>query len=448
MKVHLRMVGCRLNQSEIDTMTRQFVALGHEVVASPEEADHFVLNTCAVTNEATKTSRKLIREFQRANPKGQATVTGCYAQIAPGEITQLPGVTRVIDNSSKASLVAQVTGESPEKFDTEPIARQVGMRELGRTRAFVKVQDGCDNACTFCVTTVARGPGRSRSIGEIVSEIQYLQRCGYQEAVLTGVHLGSYGYDFGDQQGLSHLVRALLSQTTMPRIRLSSLEPWDLNEGFFALWQDDRLCRHLHLPLQSGCDATLKRMRRHTNQKQFRALIESARALIPDVRITTDVIVGFPGETEEEFAESLRFIREMDFGGLHVFRYSSRPGTPAARMRHQIPSRTMKARSAELHKLSQALERGFAQRLIGTRHSVLWEQVIGATPDGFVHTGYTDNYVRVRTIHPRNLSNIITDTELAAYTDDGIHGKVEIIMTPSIAHDADSQPYTVPRPSI
>ena len=428
MKVHLRMVGCRLNQSEIDTMARQFSALGHEIVASPEEADHFVLNTCAVTNEASKTSRKLIRDFHRANPAGETTVTGCYAQIAPDDIRELPGVRRVVDNGAKSQLVSQITGEWIDVFDSEPLERQSLPGSFGRTRAFIKVQDGCDNACTFCVTTIARGQGQSRAIAEVVREVNYLQRAGYQEAVLTGVHLGSYGHDLGDRAGLRHLVEALLRETAMPRIRLSSLEPWDLSPDFFALWENPRLCRHLHLPLQSGCDATLKRMRRNTNQEQFRALVESARASIPGVRITTDVIVGFPGETESEYAESERFIHEMKFGGLHVFRYSDRPGTPASRMKNQISNSAKKARSAKLIALSEAMERAFAENLLGTRQAVLWEQVNGATPEGFINVGYSDNYMRVRAIHPRDLSNVITHTKLESYTGGEIHGKVEGIM--------------------
>lgn len=427
MKVHLRMVGCRLNQSEIDTMSRQFSALGHDIVAAPEEADKLVVNTCAVTNEATKTSRKLIRDFKRSNPNGKTTVTGCYAQIAPEEIRHLPGVERVIDNGSKSKLVSLVTGESVDEFDVEPIDRSARPGSFGKTRAFVKVQDGCDNACTFCITTIARGVGRSRSIREVVREVKYLEQCGYQEAVLTGVHLGSYGHDIGDRHGLRRLVEALLAETSMPRIRLSSLEPWDLAPGFFELWQNRRLCRHLHLPLQSGCDATLRRMRRHTSQRQFRALLDSARDLIPEVRITTDVIVGFPGESAHEFAESERFVREMEFGGLHVFRYSSRPGTPASRMKQQVSNRDKKARSAKLLALSDTMERRFAERLLGSRQSVLWEQVIGATPAGFAHSGYTDNYMRVRAIHPRNLSNIVTCTRLNTYTDGEIRGTVEDI---------------------
>ncbi len=424
MKVHLRMVGCRLNQSEIDTMARQFTALGHEIVDSPAEADHFVLNTCAVTKEASKTSRKLIRDFHRANPSGETTVTGCYAQIAPEDIAQLPGVRRVVDNGSKEQLVSKITGKWIDIYDSEPLERGTMPGTLGRTRAFVKVQDGCDNACTFCVTTIARGAGRSRSIAEIVQEVNYLRNCGYQEAVLTGVHLGSFGHDTGDQRGLMHLVKALLQDSDMPRIRLSSLEPWDLAPDFFSLWQDRRLCRHLHLPLQSGCDATLKRMRRNTSQRQFRSLIESARDQIPQVRITSDIIVGFPGETEAEFAQSERFIREMNFGGLHVFRYSSRQETPASRMNNQVSPMEKKKRSAKLIELSQQLERKFAASLRGTMQEVLWEQVTGAAPAGYIITGYTDNYMRVKTVQARDLTNMITVTALDRYTEGAIHGTV------------------------
>ncbi len=434
MKVHLRMVGCRLNQSEIDTMARQFSALGHEVVDAPESADHFVLNTCAVTEEATKTSRKIIRGFQRANPNSEITVTGCYAQIAPALVGQLPGVRHVIDNGSKSGLVAQITGEEVDIFDIEPIERRALPGMLGRTRAFVKVQDGCDNSCTFCVTTIARGAGRSRSIADVLREVNYLHASGYQEAVLTGVHLGSYGHDFGDDSGLCHLVQALLRETDMPRLRLSSLEPWDLAPDFFALWDNPRLSRHLHLPLQSGCDATLKRMRRNTCQAAYRALVTAARAAIPSLRVTSDVIVGFPGESEAEFAESERFIREMNFGGLHVFRYSSRPGTPASRMKNQISNKVKKARSSRLLALSEALEREFAADLRGKLAPVLWEQVSGATPEGFINLGYSDNFMRVRAIHPRDLSNVIAHVELGAYTDGVIHGTVKEIVPERYSH--------------
>lgn len=426
MKVHLRMVGCRLNQSEIDSMARQFQGMGHEVVDRPEDADHFVLNTCAVTREASKTSRKLVREFHRSNPQAETTVTGCYAQIAPKELDGLPGVARVVSNADKDDLVSLFTGEGIKVFDSEPIERTLPVGSLSRTRAFVKAQDGCDNECTFCVTTIARGHGRSRAIDEVLKEVNTLRQLGYQEAVLTGVHLGSYGQDQGLIDGLAQLVRALLRHSDIPRLRLSSLEPWDLAPGFFELWQDPRLCRHLHLPLQSGCDATLKRMRRNTNQEAFRALMQAARGAIPGLRITTDVIVGFPGETDGEFATSRAFIEEMSFDGLHVFRYSSRPGTPASRMKNQVSNQVKKERSAELLAISDSMEENFAARLAGTQQNVLWEQITAATPEGFVHSGYTDNYMRVKAVHPRNLSNRICATDLGEFTDGAIHGTVRL----------------------
>ncbi|HLV34176.1 MAG TPA: radical SAM protein, partial [Spirillospora sp.] len=219
MRVHLRTLGCRLNQSEIDTMARQFQQQGHEVVDDPAQADRVVVNTCAVTNEATASSRKLVRELARANQQAEITVTGCYAQIAPEEIQVLPGVSRIVDNANKDRLVELMTGTPVEPFDREPFERENAVRGAGgRTRAFVKVQDGCDNACTFCVTTIARGAGRSRPQDEVIEEIRYLHDIGYQEAVLTGVHLGSYGHDLGKPNGLVELVRAILGETDIPRL--------------------------------------------------------------------------------------------------------------------------------------------------------------------------------------------------------------------------------------
>ncbi|MBZ0277249.1 MAG: tRNA (N(6)-L-threonylcarbamoyladenosine(37)-C(2))-methylthiotransferase MtaB [Anaerolineae bacterium] len=415
MRVHLRTLGCRLNQSEIDTMARQFEQQGHEIVDDPALADRVIVNTCAVTQDAVRSSRKLVRELHQASTGAAITVTGCYAQIAPGDITVLPGVAGVVDNLKKDHLVETITGQPIAPFDIEPVERGGHPGASGRTRAFVKVQDGCDNACTFCVTTVARSAGRSRSLEEVVAEVAYLHQIGYQEAVLTGVHLGSYGYDRGERDGLTRLVETLLAETDMPRIRLSSLEPWDLAPEFFDLWANPRLCRHLHLPLQSGCDATLKRMLRRTTQAQFRELVEAARARIPGVSITTDVIVGFPGETDAEFATSEAFIQEMNFTGLHVFRYSRRPGTAAARMRGQVVAETAKERSARLLALADQMESQFAAQFAGQTLPVLWEQVAGAQEDGFLNVGYTDNYMRVRCVHPRVLTNHLIPARMAAY---------------------------------
>ncbi len=412
MKVHLRMLGCRLNQSEIETMARQFQQQGHEIVDDPALAEQIVVNTCAVTQDAVHDSRKLVRQLHRANGSAAITVTGCYAQIAPEAITGLPGVTRVIDNLSKDDLVPTLTGQPLEPFDAEPIARDTP-QHLTRTRAFIKVQDGCDNACTFCVTTMARGAGRSRSSAEVVREIQALHAAGCQEAVLTGVHLGSYGHDFG--ANLSQLVQSILADTEVPRLRLSSLEPWDLSPEFFGLWQNPRLCPHLHLPLQSGCDSTLRRMARRTTQAQFGDLVRAARAAIPDVCITSDLIVGFPGETDAEFATSRAYVESLDFAGMHVFRYSQRPGTAAARLRGHVAEDVKKARSAEMIALAETMQQRYAERFAGTVRPVLWEHIGGVTEDGFVNVGYTDNYIRVGCIHPRALTGQITPARLDRY---------------------------------
>lgn len=426
MKVHFKMIGCRLNQGEIDAMARSFARLGHEIVSTPEEADQVIVNTCAVTQDAERVSRQMIRQTHRANERAAITVTGCYAHLAPDAVRALTGVTTVIDNLNKDRLVEMIAGQ-PEAYDLEPIQRGAAAW-MGRTRAFVKVQDGCDNACTFCITTVARGAGRSRPMAEVVDEIRALHMMGYQEAVLTGVHLGSTGHDRGERDGLARLVRTILAETDIPRLRLSSLEPWDLSPEFFDLWQNPRLCPHLHLPLQSGCDTTLRRMARRTTQAQFSALMQAARERIPDARITTDVIVGFPGETEAEFEISAAYIEVQGFDGLHVFRYSRRPGTAAARMRGHVSEAEKRARSERLIALSHEMERRSVERMLGRVFPVLWEQVAGANADGFVNVGYTPNYVRVTCVLPRPLTNLIVPARLERYEE----SKQQVHVTPLI----------------
>jgi threonylcarbamoyladenosine tRNA methylthiotransferase MtaB len=411
MKVYLRTLGCRLNQSEIETMARQLRVQGHVIVDAPAEADHVVVNTCAVTHDASASSRRLVRQMHQANPRAAIIATGCHSEIAPHEIATLPGVAAVVANAEKARLVERMTGVPADPLDQEPLQRDSG-GYIGRTRAFVKVQDGCDNACTFCITTVARGAGQSVPLAQVIAEANLLHTMGYQELVLTGVHLGSYGKDLGMTHGLHTLVEALLRETDVPRLRLSSLEPWDIEPCFFALWADARLCPHLHLPLQSGCDATLRRMARRTSQGQFAALVQAARQAMPDPCITTDLIVGFPGETEAEFAESYAFAERMQFAGMHVFRYSKRSGTAAARMRAPVPEPVKRERSAAMHALARAGQRAYAQRYVGRTLPVLWEQVAGATPDGFVNVGFTGNYLRVVAIDRRPLTHHLLDARL------------------------------------
>ncbi len=333
-----------------------------------------------------------------------------------------------------------------EIFDLEPIAREPlpGLRQ--RTRAFIKVQDGCDNRCTFCITTVARGEGRSRPLADVITDIQSALDGGTKEVVLTGVHLGSWGQDLstssstparsalsgrasstrhlktGPNAHLRDLVIAILKYTDTPRLRLSSLEPWDLDEDFFQLWEDERLCQHLHLPLQSGCGATLKRMARKTTPASFRDLVAAARQIMPDAAITTDVIAGFPGETNEEFAESLDFIKEMDFAGGHAFTYSARPGTGAARLGGQVRHEARKERNSVLREVFEEGGKAYRQRFVGQRMSVLWESVTEMNGQGWQMEGLTGNYLRVKALSPQPLWNQISLVELQNNGGNGLTG--------------------------
>ena len=378
-------------------MARGFRAAGHEIVTSAEMADMAVVNTCAVTNEAAADSRGKIRQIARAGV-GEIVATGCWATLQPGQARELPNVLRVVTNDRKDHLVADVLDLPQESFELEPIAREPLPGLHRRTRAFIKVQDGCDNHCTFCVTTIARGEGRSRPVADVILEIQSALAGGTKEIVLTGVHLGSWGYDFNSH--LRDLIKSILRQTDVPRLRLSSLEPWDLDADFFSLWSDRRLMPHLHLPLQSGCESTLRRMARKTTPGSFRELVAAARAVMPDVAITTDIIAGFPGETEDEFAESFAFVREMSFAGGHVFSYSPRPGTGAAKMQGQVRPQMRKRRNHILHDALEESAKAYGQKFLGQTMSVLWESVSEMGEWGWQMEGLTENYLRVNAFAP------------------------------------------------
>ncbi|MEW5986669.1 MAG: tRNA (N(6)-L-threonylcarbamoyladenosine(37)-C(2))-methylthiotransferase MtaB [Chloroflexota bacterium] len=425
MKIFLDSLGCRLNQSEMETMARQWLAAGHQVVAQPTAADTIVLNTCAVTAAAAKDARGRARWLRHDNPAAELILTGCYATLSPGEAAALPGVGRVVANADKERLVQLITppaGAAQPVFDREPLIRDYWAAGLGGTRAFVKAQDGCDNRCTFCVTTIARGPGRSRPLVDVVAEVQALATAGYREAVLTGVHLGSYGHDQGRLEGLHQLVMAILADTDIARLRLSSLEPWDLEPAFFELWQNPRLLPHLHLPLQAGSDAVLKRMARRTTRASFRDLAAAARAAIPDLNLSTDLIVGFPGETESEFQASLEFVQEIGFARLHVFSYSPRPGTAAARFQGQVAPAVKKERAQRMIEVGQQLSLAFHRRYEGQVVNVLWEGVVAADERGLRWAGYSDNYLRVTAYGPADARNQITPTRLTAARPEGLAG--------------------------
>ena len=416
MKIFLDSIGCRLNQAEIEKIARQFRIAGHEIVGGADQADVAVVNTCTVTSEAAADSRSKIRGASRAGIE-EIIATGCWVTMEPDKAAEFTSSNLIVLNDQKDNLVADFLNLPPKTFDLEPLERTPlpGMRQ--RTRAFIKVQDGCDNDCTFCITTVARGKGHSRPIDEILVDIQSALDGGTKEIVLTGVHLGSWGQDYviasgARQTHLSELIHAILERTSVPRLRLSSLEPWDLEPDFFALWENPRLMPHLHLPLQSGSDTVLKRMRRQTTRNAFRELIASARAIMPDVAITTDIIAGFPGETEEEFAETLEFVREIGFAGGHIFTYSPREGTPAARMKEQLEKKTRKARNAALREAFAEMGRVYRNRFIGETISVLWEASSRASDAGWLMSGLTGNYLRVHATLPEPRWNQIDQIRL------------------------------------
>ena len=421
MKIYLDTIGCRLNQSEIESMARGFRAVGHEIVTSAQMADMAVVNTCAVTNQAAADSRGKIRQIARLGVN-EIIATGCWATLQPQQANALPSVVRVVTNERKDFLVSDVLDLPQETFDLEPIVRKPLPGLHRRTRAFIKVQDGCDNHCTFCVTTIARGEGRSRSVAEVMLDIQSALAGGTKEIVLTGVHLGSWGQDFG--RHLRELIKAILLETDVPRLRLSSLEPWDLNADFFSLWQDKRLMPHLHLPLQSGCESILRRMARKTTPQSFRELVSAARDVMPDVAITTDIIAGFPGETDEQFAESLEFIKEMDFAGGHVFSYSPRPGTGAAKMKGQVKPELRKKRNHIVHDALEESAKSYRQKFVGQTTSVLWESVSEMGEWGWQMEGLTGNYLRVNAFAPSPRWNEIDRVILNEDNNDKIKGVI------------------------
>ena len=421
MKIFLDTVGCRLNQSEIEHMAAQFRAAGHTIVPAALEADMVVVNTCAVTKEAASDSRQAIRHAARAGA-GRIVATGCWATLDPLTAATLPSVVEVVRNDQKDHLVSSLLHLDEDLLGQEE--RQAVPGDHSRTRSFLKVQDGCDNACTFCITRIARGHGRSRLVEDVIREVNLSLAGGAKEVILTGVHLGSWGQDFSTPLHIRHLVEAILERTSVPRLRLSSLEPWDLEPSFFTLWQDKRLCPHFHLPLQSGSAAILKRMARKTTPEGFQHLVEQIVTYVPGAAITTDLIVGFPGEGQGEFEESVVFTRKMAFAGGHVFHYSPRPGTAAARFPGQVPMELRKQRSTEMRRILDEMSKTYRQQFIGSQMEILWESARKQADGSWIMEGWSGNYLRVQAVAQGNLWNQISRVVLNQVTSDGVMGEL------------------------
>ncbi len=423
MKIYLDMIGCRLNQSELEILARQFSRAGHTLVGDPSMADLAVVNTCTVTNDAAADSRKIIRRIARSGVE-QIIVTGCWSEMEPEAAFNLPGVTAVVKNQQKDRLVTKLFSLDKDELDLEPVQRIAIPGSRHKTRAFIKAQDGCRHHCAFCITTVARGDSRSEPLPKIIREVNGAVSAGIKEIVLTGVQLGSWGKDLSPRADLADLVEALLKQTKIPRLRLSSIEPWDISQSLIDLLGEDRVARHFHLPLQSGSAATLRRMSRAINPTEYQRLIEEIRLKIPEVAITTDILTGFPGESEEEFREGLEFIKQMEFSGGHVFPFSPREGTPAVEFPNQVPYPIRKTRSAEVREVLQVSSNKYRKAFLKQELTVLWEQV--SCNDAGTNTliGLTDNYLRVEALGPADQQNQFSRVQMDQLVPGGVKGTI------------------------
>lgn len=425
MQIHLKTLGCRLNEAELESWAEGFQARGHDITQNADAADILVVNTCAVTQEAVKKSRQIIRRTHRGNPQAKLIVSGCYASLDKKIRNDIPGIDLLVNNQQKDQLVDITLKELNDKtmpaLSTEPGEASIFKR--GRNRAFIKIQDGCRYRCTFCIVTVARGDERSRTTKDIIKEINHYHQQGIQEIVLTGVHVGGFGSDI--DSNLYELIETILTNTDVPRIRLGSVEPWDLPDNFFNLFSNKRLMPHMHLPLQSGSDSVLKRMARRCKTSDFNSLIERAREVITDFNLTTDIIVGFPGETDEEWEETMRFIDKVQFSHIHIFTYSKREGTKAARLPDQVDSEVKKQRSKKLHELTTTMRYEFLKKHIGGLHSVLWET--RNKENNWI--GYTDNFIRValNTDYDLDLENKVSNVKIMEVAPDKNHCIVELI---------------------
>ena len=421
MKIFLDMIGCRLNQSEIEIMARQFTAAGHSLVGDPKEADLAVVNTCTVTSAAAADSRKAIRRIARSGVK-KIVSTGCWSTLAPEEALDLPGVIQVVSNAEKDQLVPEILSLEPELFDQEPLERVLIPGARLRTRAFVKVEDGCNHQCTFCITTGARGKSRSISQESVIGEINTAVLGGAQEAVLTGVQLGSWGKDMDSSLELNDLIRGVLKNTDIPRLRLSSIEPWDISPALIDTLVEERVARHLHLPLQSGSPTVMRRMARAITPDLYAENISRIREKLPDIAITTDIMAGFPGETEKEFNDNLDFIRSIKFADGHVFVYSAREGTLAVNLPDHIPHDLRKERSANIRDILEETRLNYQEQFLDREVEVLWEKV-DKDPDGsWIAVGLTGNYLRVAATASPEVWNTISTVRILSINDDGIRG--------------------------
>jgi len=396
-------LGCKVNQYDTEAMIRIFEDSGYEIVDFDKKADVYVINTCTVTNLSDRKSRQMISRARTANPEAIIAVVGCYAQTASEEVAKIPGVNLIIGTKDRSKIVEYIkeieSGRRTNINTVDNIMKIHDFEELKidsykeRTRAYIKIQEGCSQFCAYCIIPYARGPVRSREPEAVLNEVKKLAAAGFREVVITGIHVASYGKDKGNIS-LLDIIKKIHEVEGIDRIRLGSIEPTTVTEQFVdEISGMDKFCPHFHISLQSGCDETLKRMNRKYNTQDYRKSVELLRSRIPDVAITTDVMVGFPGETDEEFEITYRYLDEISFAKMHIFKYSRRKGTPAAVMKNQVDPKVKEERSKRLIELSDRKAYEFNKRFVGRIMPVLFEKEL--KDESKIYEGHTTNYIRV-----------------------------------------------------
>ena len=431
-KIAFYTLGCKVNQADTASMERLFREAGYEIVDFAEKADIYLINTCVVTNMGQRKSRQMIHRAIRKNPHAFIVVSGCYPQTAAEEVKAIQGVDLIIGNQDRAAVVSLVeaaaTEQSIDAYDNvKKLSAQTAFEELSadceteKTRAFLKIQEGCNQFCTYCIIPYARGPLRSRSLENIKAEVEKLVAAGFSEVVLIGIHLGAYGKELNNGISLTDAVKAALAVPGLARVRLGSLESVEVDDALLDLMvSDERLQRQLHLPLQSGCDDILNSMHRPYDTRIFAELLQKIRAKLPDVAITTDIIVGFPGETEENFAATKEFVKSCGFSKIHVFPFSPRKGTPAASFSGVVSEKAKQSRVEELSQIDRESHEKYCESMLDKTVSVLFEQ----ESEEDLWEGLSGNYVRVYARSKENLSGKIHKVKLKALHNDGMIGEI------------------------
>lgn len=432
-KIAFYTLGCKVNQADTASMENLFLRSGHQLVSFDGEADVYIINTCVVTNTGQRKSRQTIHRAIRKNPNALIVVTGCYPQTAAEEVKAIAGVDMIIGNQDRAQIVQLVeerlahrqtdTLDAVHKLTASTAFEEMAAGDItDKTRAFLKIQEGCNQFCTYCIIPYARGPLRSRSLESIRTETQRLISAGFKEIVLIGIHLGCYGKENPDGPTLYDAVKTVLDVPGVQRLRLGSLESVEVEPRLLTLMQEDaRFCRHLHLPLQSGCDKTLQAMHRPYTTAKFKTLLADIKTKVPDIAITTDVIVGFPGETEADFETTCKFAESCGFSKMHIFPFSVRKGTPAEKFAGAVTEAVKKERADILGRIDETMHKAFLQAMVGQTAEVLFEQPAGE--DYF--EGLTGNYQRVFVKSGgRNFSGEILPVKITAFDGEKLLGEI------------------------